>query len=113
MQEEIFIYETIEINKEILNIRTHIMSKGQVTFCKYIYWKWSKESESHLIKSSRNKEEKEPVPLEDVLIYYEETFGRGPATNEYDVAYYSNGQWSYRLDARDVCGTVIKWAVIE
>ena len=51
MQEEIFIYETIEINKEILNIRTHIMSKGQVTFCKYIYWKWSKESESHLIKS--------------------------------------------------------------
>ena len=63
MQEEIFIYETIEINKEILNIRTHIMSKGQVTFCKYIYWKWSKESESHLIKSSRNKEEKAPVPF--------------------------------------------------
>ena len=32
------------------------MSKGRVTFCKYIHWKWSKEDNTHLIKTSRNGE---------------------------------------------------------
>ena len=35
------------------------MSGGRVTFCKYIYWKWSKEEHSHLIKSSRNRNKKD------------------------------------------------------